>query len=282
MTLRDLGSYTFLAIRPVLAISVVALCACATDSTTRAQLVELNAQLRAMRAENGRLEARLERLEQHVAVASARPLSASSASRASVTPPAEKSEKTELPALTVVKLKPKKEAPPKLSTDVAVVEPPEGMIAELKTASPGAEPKDKEFDETDQRIADEQYEQGVAALKTGNVEGAVKNLTAFAQDWPKHPRADNALYFAGFGQMALKEYDNAEKTFQEALARYPAGDAVLDTLLKLAECRYKLNRPQEAKATWEKIVTGFPGTAAAQAAQQRLASLPAGKPASPE
>ena len=53
-------------------------------------------------------------------------------------------------------------------------------------------------------------------------------------------------------------------------------------MLKLAECRYKLNRPQDARATWEKIVAGFPGTAAATAAQQRLASLSAGKPASPE
>ncbi len=250
------------------------------DSASRLELVELNAQMRAMRAETGRLQARLEHLEQQVAVASSRGVTPLAATKAAhpVAQPANP-EKTELPALTVVKLKPKKEAAPKINTEVAVVEPPEGLLSELKatqqTASSAGESKEAP-DEIDNDVADQQYEQGVGSLKTGNVEGAVKTLTSFAQEFPKHPRADNALYFAGVAQMALKEYENAEKTFQDALTRYPAGDTVLDSMLKLAECRFKLNRAQEAKATWEKIVAGFPGTAAATAAQQRLASLSQG------
>jgi tol-pal system protein YbgF len=243
------------------------------------QLVELNAQVRAMRAEGARLESRLEKLEQQVAVGTSRGAAAPVSAKAAAVLEKEKNEP--LPNLTVVKLKPKKEAAPKINTEVAVVEPAEGLVSELKAVA--SDSKDNSpSDELEPHLADEQYEQGVSALKTGNVEGAVKTLTTFSQDYPKHPRADNALYFAGVGQMALKEYENAEKTFHEALTRYPAGDTVLDSMLKLAECRFKLNRPQDAKATWEKIVAGFPGTAAATQAQQRLASLSAGKPASPE
>lgn len=280
MTLCDDGSYTFDAIRLPLAILCVALTSCAMDSASRVELVELNNQVRAMRAEGARLEARLDKLEQQVTVASSRGSSPSIVATAKAAAAVEKEKNEPLPSLTVVKLKPKKEAAPRLNTEVAIVEPPEGLLSELKAAS--SDSKDNAPDEVETQIADEQFEQGVSALKTGNVEGAVKTLTTFSQEFPKHPKADNALYFAGIGQMALKEYENAEKTFHDALVRYPAGDTVLDSMLKLAECRFKLNRPQDAKATWEKIVTGFPGTAAATAAQQRLASLSAGKPASPE
>jgi TolA-binding protein len=56
------------------------------------------------------------------------------------------------------------------------------------------------------------------------------------------------------------------------VAQYPAGDAVLDSMLKLADCRVKLNRPAEARATWQKIVNSYPGTSAAAQAQARLTS----------
>ncbi len=285
MTRSKGSSYTFKIIRPFLAI--VALSSCALDSASRNELVELNSQVRSARAENARMQVRLEQLEQQLAVSASRPVKTA----------APLVEQNDLPSLTVVKLKPKKETPPKINTRVDVVEPSEAYVADFKEAplftnkdvarlsSPGSTtpgPSGAPADEMQEQVADEQYDQGVASLKTGNIEGAIKTLTSFSHEWPKHPRADNALYFAGVGQMALKEFENAEKTFHDALTKYPAGDAVLDSMLKLAECRYKLKRPNDARATWEKIVTTFPGTAAATAAQQRLASLSAGKPASPE
>lgn len=280
MTLGEVGSYTFGAIRLSFAILLVALSsACAMGSASRIELIELTAQVRAMHAETARVQARLERLEQQVAVSASRGQTAPGPPKPATGPTAV--EKHELPQLTVVKLKPKKEAAPKISTEVAILEPPEGVITELSAAASEG-PESAAADDASGEIAEQQYDQGLSALKTGNIEGAVKTLISFSTGYPKHPRADNALYFAGVGQMALKEYENAEKTFHESMTRYPAGDTVLDSMLKVAECRFKLNRPLEAKATWEKIVAGFPGTAAATAAQQRLASLSAGKPASPE
>ncbi len=294
------GSYTFKVIRPFLAIGIVALSSCALDSASRNEFVELNSQVRSVRAENARMQVRLEQLEQQLAVSASRSTGAGAVVKpgaSQVKTAAALVEQNDLPSLTVVKLKPKKETPPKINTRVEVVEPSEAYVADFKEAplftdkdvarlsSPGSTspgPSGAPADEMQEQVADEQYDQGVAALKTGNIEGAIKTLTSFSHEWPKHPRADNALYFAGVGQMALKEFENAEKTFHDALTKYPAGDTVLDSMLKLAECRYKLKRPNDARATWEKIVTTFPGTAAATAAQQRLASLSAGKPASPE
>ena len=60
--------------------------------------------------------------------------------------------------------------------------------------------------------------------------------------------------------------------FERVINQYPAGDAVIDSMLKLADCRMKLKGPREARATWEKIVATYPGTAAATQAQARLLS----------
>jgi tol-pal system protein YbgF len=223
------------------------------------------ASVRAMRAENARQESRLEKLEQQVAVGQSRAAPAA----ASTKTPTPAAAREELPALTVVKLKPKKDAAPRLATEVPVQEPPDAIVDELK-ATPDAAP-----DEAPAAIADQQYDRALDVLKTGDPEGGISRLLQFAINWPKHPRADNALYFAGLGMMALKDYEGAARTFDQGMTKYPAGDVVLDSMLKLAECRVKLNHPREAKATWEKIVTSFPGTAAATQAQARLASLPA-------
>lgn len=238
---------------------------CATDAATRAELQELRSSLRALRQENGRLEARLEKLEDERSAR--RPPAAPS-----VALPAGAGES--VPALTVVKLRPKVQPAPKVSTRVEVVEPPDGLVGELK-AGPGDPP-----DEADLAMAEGAYQKGVDALKTGNVEGGMSQLKRFAEEWPKHPRADNAKYFVGLAMMSQQDFAGAAEQFDRIAAQYPAGDAILDSMLKLAECRLRLNQPQEARTTWEKIVFAFPGTAAASQAQTRLAALPQDAPKS--
>lgn len=235
---------------------------CATDAATRAELQELRSSLRALRQENGRLEARLEKLEdERSARRSPQVSSASSVSSAA-------GAGEPVPALTVVKLRPKAQPAPKVSTRVEVVEPPDGLVGELKAGS-GDPP-----DEADLAMAEAAYQKGVDALKTGNVEGGMSQLKRFAEDWPKHPRADNAKYFVGLAMMSQQDFTGAAEQFDRIATQYPAGDAMLDSMLKLAECRLRLNQPQEARTTWEKIVFAFPGTAAASQAQTRLAGLP--------
>lgn len=258
MTLGKRRPYTE-GIRTLWTVVLLALGGCATDVASRAELKELTASMRALRADNARLETRLERLER------GQPRSAPPAAGLAV--PAAKSE---LPPLTVVKMKPRRDPAPKLATEVSVVEPPEGMVEEIRAPAPD---KADAPTETEAQAADAQYQRGVDSLHTGNVEGAAAQLQQFAADWPRHPHADNALYFAGLAQMSLENWEAAAKLFESVGTRYPAGDAVVDCMLKLADCRLKLNRPQEAKATWERIVTTFPGTAAASQAQARLASL---------
>ncbi|MGV3619197.1 MAG: tetratricopeptide repeat protein [Archangium sp.] len=240
--------------------------------------------MRALRAENARLESRVEKLESEKMLAGIRapaPKPAAMSAR-----PSPQSSADALPPLAVVKLKPKREAPPKLDTSVAVNEPEEAV--ELYTdqnnpltkasspSQPNAEP-----DEADLAMADAQFERGLEMMKTGNGESGVAQMQQFVSDWPRHPKADNALYFAGLALAAEKDFEKASGLFERVLAQYPAGDAVLDSMLKLADCRQRLNKTREARATWEKIVTNYPGTAAATQAQARLSSASASTVATP-
>lgn len=247
-----------------------------TDVVTRAEHAELLSSIRALRAENSRLEARLDRIEAEkkenkVVVSRAAPATTGqpiSSTRASSSADA-------LPPLTVVKLKPKKEAAPKLETVVEVSEPPESITQELREkaqerAEREDDAKDAPPDDADLSMAEAQYERGLESMKTGNSEAGIAQMQQFVTDWPRHPKADNALYLAGTSFFAAKDYEHALPLFERVISQYPAGDALLDSMLKLAECRLKVKGPREARATWEKIISGYPGTSAASQAQARL------------
>lgn len=245
------------------------------------QLDELVASVRALRADNARLEARIDKLEQRAALAQATHSAATPKVATSPTARADGSFDA-LPPLTVVKLKPRRQVAPRLDTAVAVVEPPEGVVEALREAAPVRDaPPGEGDDPTDVAIADAQFERALDALKTGNSQGGVQAMQKFVVDWPRHPRADNALYFAGVGLMAQDDFAGAASSFQRVMVEYPAGDAVVDSMLKLADCRVKLKQPREARATWERIVRDYPGTPAAQQAQARLSSHSAATAASP-
>ncbi len=267
-------------IRRLFAIApLFALTACATTGSAQSsELAELKAEVRAMRETQARLEKRLERVELHASVTQARASAAAAREPSTAPAPAATSSSGySTPELAVVKLKPRNEPAPPLPTRVAVVEPAlddmEMFISSAPEEDPAPAAASEPKEELDTAVLDAEFEQAVAALRTGNVEGGVTRLHAFAEQNPRHPRADNALYFSGLGQMGLKDHASAVKSFERLIASYPAGDAVLDGMLRLAECRLRLNQKDDARALYTRILTQFPGTAAATQAEQRLASL---------
>jgi TolA-binding protein len=178
-----------------------------------------------------------------------------------------------VPDLTVVKLKPKADLAPALPTKVAVVEPDSDEAEMFVSASPESSAPSSAPAPVNTPGLDAEFEQAVSALRTGNVEVGVTRLQAFAEANPRHPRADNALYFAGLGMSGLNDHAGGALLFERLIETYPAGDAVLDGMLRLAECRLKLNQRDDARALYTRVITQFPGTAAATQAEQRLASL---------
>ena len=239
---------------------LLALAGCATEASSKHELDELKAEVHSAREENARLSRRLERLELDGTMRSVRgaPTAASEVKREAV------------PELTVVKLKPKTEPAPALATQVSVVEPEPDRVEELIEA---ARSEKSDTEQLDPSIGDAMFEQGLAALKTGNLEGGVQRLQQLVAEMPRHPKADNALYFSGVGLFGQGDFAGAAGTLERLIAEYPAGDAVVEGLLKLGDCRLRLHQPRDAKAAFDKVVKGYPGTAAAAIAVQRLTAL---------
>jgi tol-pal system protein YbgF len=249
------------------ALSLIVCAACATEGSKK-ELSDAKSQLRALREQNEQLEHRLARMEALQALGTAH--SAAPASGSSVRPAPVSTPKS-MPNLTVVKLKPKREPAPKLDVATAVDEPDSEDLGEILTEP--SVPMAPDPRDASPAMLEKQYEDGVGSLKTGNVEGGVERLRAFALENPKHPRADNALYFAGLGLIGLTNHEEAASAFELLMQRYPASDSVVDAMLRLAECRVRLKQQDAARALYTKVISSYPGTAAATQAEQRLASL---------
>jgi TolA-binding protein len=249
------------------AAALLAASACATDAALKAELVDLRREVRAQRETGRRLAERLDRLEASQAVIGARDRAADGRRPAA----------SEVPELAVVRLKPKAEPPPKLDTRRAVQEPPAELDEEAFAPAAGLSGAPESGDaEADAAIGEALFEEGLSALKTGNLEGGVARLKAFVGQYPRHARADNALFFMGVGLQGLDNLPAAVQAFQSVLEGYPAGDAVLDALLRLADCRARMGQQEKSRQLYIRIVQQYPGTTAAARAQVALRPAPAG------
>jgi tol-pal system protein YbgF len=240
---------------------LVLACGCATDVASKGDVRALEEQLASLKKENTKLLSRVDALErdrQVMAPAVASPQPAPVAAPSLATSP---------PSLAVVKLMPKP-SPPPLDVATPVQEPDPALFEQLDAKdAPGAAAAQS-------GAADQEYRTALEALRTGNVSGAIERLKRFADAYPRHNKADDALYYAALGELGRGELARAAVLLEQVVARYPAGDVVQDAMLKLGEVRVRLRQPAEARAAYAQLVQSFPGTAAAVQAQARLSSLP--------
>ena len=238
---------------------------CASDAASKSEVRTLQASVKQLQDENLKLLERVQALETDRAVARAgqqQPLGPLLAAAPSVMTG------SEVPTLSVVKLKPRADRAPPIDVQTKVQEPDAELVAALgRSASPAS-------DAPDASQVDGEFAQAQEALRTGNLGGGIERMTRFADTYPKDPRADDALYLAALGELGQDEPARAAKLLESVLQRYPAGDVVQQAMLKLAECRMRLKQTAEARALLARLVTNFPGTPAASEAQARLARIP--------
>jgi tol-pal system protein YbgF len=251
-------------IRSSFAMVGLLVCSCAAGGVTRSEHVDAMSSIRALQAENARFERRLEKLEAQAAVPHGAQAPKATEPAPVINAPASWSSADAVPPLAVVKLKPKREPAPRLATHVEVAEPNPSVHFDAV--------QDEEAAAADFSVAETQFEAALSLMKTGNSEQGVASMLQFTIDWAHHPKADNALYYSGLAYLSQKDFPRAAELFERVLSNYPAGDARVEAMLKLGDCRLRLQQPREARATWQEIVTHFPGTSAAAQAQTRLAS----------
>ncbi len=124
-----------------------------------------------------------------------------------------------------------------------------------------------------QQRAAGRYRSAKALLDASQLRAAKDAFTAFLRDHPKHPLADNALYWMGETWYAQSLWLRAAKVFGQVVERYPHGNKVPDAMLKTALCYVNLGEQRLAKDTFEQLLAMYPGTPTAKVAKVRLARL---------
>jgi len=262
-------------------IALLAAAGCASVPVrVEADLQELKMQVAAQSAQIAAQQRRIEELEVKLAAVAARseirPKSA-----VEKPAPAEKATMTGAPArdprpqLKTVKLGEGRrhrrdynpvERAPSLPASIALKEPDQDALERLEAAQiePGIQ---EELD------ADHSFAQAVKKLNDGQLREAETELLAFAGLHPRHTAADNALYLAGL----IREHDGdcpgAVALFDRVPVSYPAGDAVMPSLLAKGRCLQRLSRKDEARELYARIVREHPEGLEAGTARQLLKNL---------
>jgi tol-pal system protein YbgF len=101
-------------------------------------------------------------------------------------------------------------------------------------------------------------------------EQAVTAFSDFLQTYPNSDLAPNAQYWLGEANYVLQNNEAALKAFQQVVERYPLSAKVPGALLKIGYLQHTKGDIAAAESVLGRVVNEFPGTPAAQMAQQRI------------
>ncbi len=118
------------------------------------------------------------------------------------------------------------------------------------------------------------YLKAFDALKAGKYDGAISGFRAMLDKWPQGNFADNGWYWLGESQYVKRQYKPALDSYTALIERFPASPKVPDALFKSGLTQVELKQPDQAKATWRRVMKDYPNSNAAGLARQRLTQTP--------
>lgn len=92
------------------------------------------------------------------------------------------------------------------------------------------------------------YQQALRSHQNGDFDKARTDFESFLKSNPKHPLADNAVYWVGEGYMNEREFRKALVQFQDLVEQYPNSDIKCDAMSRQVEAFRALGMEDEAKA----------------------------------
>ncbi len=107
----------------------------------------------------------------------------------------------------------------------------------------------------------------------GDYEIAIAGFQKYLQEYPDTQLAGAAQYWIAESLAKLDEYDIAIQEYQRLIQQYPLNDKIADAHYGIGAAMLKLGRDSEAQSNFTYVVVHFPGTIAAQKAQNRLDSI---------
>ena len=122
------------------------------------------------------------------------------------------------------------------------------------------------------------YNQGMSAFIQGDYPAAVEVFEGFVEEFEDDVDSDNAYYWIGYSQFKLGKWDAAESAFRKVLQNYEhrptsQGFKTPDAIYMLGKLAETRKQPDRAAYYFENILENYPGSAAANNAQEDLRAL---------
>jgi tol-pal system protein YbgF len=150
--------------------------------------------------------------------------------------------------------------------------PPQPAAATELPGPPRTDPAGKDTEDV-QASPEALYGQALAAYQEGKFRRASALFEAYYAQYPRHPLADNALYWTGECHYARKRYLKAIDTFKSVLQDYPDGGKVPDALLKTGYSYLALGDKTTGRRYLQEVIRQYPFSPAGAKAEERLKVL---------
>lgn len=118
-----------------------------------------------------------------------------------------------------------------------------------------------------------QYEAAIGLVRRGDFAEAVAALTSFQKRFSASGYTDSVRFWLGNAQYGKRDYKDAIATFKSFISGNPEHPRAGEALLALANCQIELKDNKAARRSLDDLLKAYPGTEAAQAGKERLASL---------
>ena len=122
------------------------------------------------------------------------------------------------------------------------------------------------------------YNQGMSAFIQGDYPEAVDVFEGFVEEFEDDADSDNAYYWIGYSQFKLGKWDAAESAFRKVLQKYEhrptsQGFKTPDAIYMLGKLAENRKQPERAAYYFKNVLENYPGSAAANNAQEDLRTL---------
>jgi tol-pal system protein YbgF len=117
------------------------------------------------------------------------------------------------------------------------------------------------------------YQAAYSDYAAGRYKLAAEAFREFLNHYPRTEVSDNAQYWIGESLYAQGDFAGSIIEFRAVVDNYPKGDKVPAALLKIGIANARLNNKEEARKSFDAVIRKYPRSPEAALAKERLAQL---------
>lgn len=133
-----------------------------------------------------------------------------------------------------------------------------------------ADPKPEPAPEKPKDLAEALYEAGVNDFNARNYQAAERSFQDFLKNYSGNAKAASAQYYVGECLFSRNQFPQAALAYDAVIKKYPKSSSAPGAYLKQAICFSKMKQPEAARMQMQAVISKFPKSAEAARARTFL------------